>query len=188
MQDNNFTTRRNYDNLYRPAKYIIDREGNVRYTHFGEGKYEETEEVVQYLLGLNGSGVLHDTNFGRTFQLTPETYLGTARRANYNFKATDAVNHRWFDGTRKEESERITLTEGKGSITINASAKEVNLVLGTDSKQISATVLVDGKEYKKLIIDAYQLYNLMKMDVAGTHTVEIRFDEPGVMAYAYTFG
>jgi peroxiredoxin len=50
VQDNDFKTRKNYDNRYWPAKYIIDKEGNVRYTHFGEGEYEETEKVIQYLL------------------------------------------------------------------------------------------------------------------------------------------
>jgi len=50
VQDNTFTTRRAYNNHYWPAKYIIDKDGYVRYTHFGEGNYEETEQVVQALL------------------------------------------------------------------------------------------------------------------------------------------
>jgi peroxiredoxin len=50
VQDNDFTTRKNYNNQYRPAKYIIDKKWNIRYTHFGEWKYEEIEQVVKYLL------------------------------------------------------------------------------------------------------------------------------------------
>lgn len=108
VQDNDFATRRNFDNLYRPAKYIIDREGNVRYTHFGEGGYEETEQVVQYLLGLNTTGVIKD-NGGTVDTKTPETYLGGARRANYSQKPSGVQNQRWLTGNRQDEDERITL-------------------------------------------------------------------------------
>ena len=50
VQDNDFLTRTAYKNQYRPAKYIIDKQWNIRYTHFGEWKYDEIEKVVQYLL------------------------------------------------------------------------------------------------------------------------------------------
>ncbi len=50
MQDNDFATWRAYDNRYWPAKYLIDKDGNVRYTHFGEGEYEKTEQMIQELL------------------------------------------------------------------------------------------------------------------------------------------
>ena len=44
VQDNDFSTWRAYDNRYWPAKYIIDKDGVIRYTHFGEGGYDETEK------------------------------------------------------------------------------------------------------------------------------------------------
>lgn len=50
VQDNEFATWRAYKNRYWPAVYLIDKEGFVRYTHFGEGKYEETEKAVRALL------------------------------------------------------------------------------------------------------------------------------------------
>jgi cytochrome c biogenesis protein CcdA/thiol-disulfide isomerase/thioredoxin len=50
VQDNDYKTWRAYNNRFWPAKYIIDKNGQVRYTHFGEGAYEETEQVIQYLL------------------------------------------------------------------------------------------------------------------------------------------
>ena len=49
--DNDFATWRAYDNEYWPAKYLIDRAGRVRYTHFGEGAYDETETTIRRLLG-----------------------------------------------------------------------------------------------------------------------------------------
>jgi len=50
VQDNNFETWRNYENHYWPAVYIIDKQGFIRYTHFGEGKYQEIDNVVEVLL------------------------------------------------------------------------------------------------------------------------------------------
>jgi peroxiredoxin len=48
--DNDWKTWRAYHNRYWPAKYIIDKAGNIRYVHFGEGRYQEQEEVIQALL------------------------------------------------------------------------------------------------------------------------------------------
>ena len=50
VQDNEFSVWRSYSNRYWPAKYLIDQTGEVRYTHFGEGKYAETEEWIRSLL------------------------------------------------------------------------------------------------------------------------------------------
>ena len=49
-QDNDYVTWRRYSNRFWPAKYLIDKEGVVRYTHFGEGAYAETEDVIRELL------------------------------------------------------------------------------------------------------------------------------------------
>ncbi len=59
-QDNDYRTWRSYNNRYWPAKYLVDHEGAVRYTHFGEGAYVETEEQIRSLLqeaGADLSGV-----------------------------------------------------------------------------------------------------------------------------------
>jgi hypothetical protein len=48
--DNDWITWRSYNNRYWPCKYIIDKSGNIRYIHIGEGGYEETERVIQALL------------------------------------------------------------------------------------------------------------------------------------------
>jgi cytochrome c biogenesis protein CcdA/thiol-disulfide isomerase/thioredoxin len=49
-QDNNYVTWGAYQNEYWPAEYLIDADGNLRYTHFGEGSYDETEKNIQQLL------------------------------------------------------------------------------------------------------------------------------------------
>ena len=54
-QDNDYITWRRYSNRFWPAKYLIDKDGVVRYTHFGEGAYAETEAVIRELLAEAGS-------------------------------------------------------------------------------------------------------------------------------------
>jgi len=49
-QDNQGATWRAYRNRYWPTLYLIDKWGNIRYQHIGEGRYEETEAVLQVLL------------------------------------------------------------------------------------------------------------------------------------------
>jgi len=48
--DNNYTIWRNFDNQYWPAHYLIDAKGQVRYSHFGEGRYQAQEQMIQQLL------------------------------------------------------------------------------------------------------------------------------------------
>lgn len=56
-QDNDFGTWNAYSNRFWPAKYLIDASGVVRYTHFGEGGYIETEELIRDLLEESGASV-----------------------------------------------------------------------------------------------------------------------------------
>lgn len=59
-QDNDFETWNNYSNRFWPAKYLIDKEGVVQYTHFGEGAYKETEKQIRDLL-VDAGASLSDT-------------------------------------------------------------------------------------------------------------------------------
>ena len=49
-QDNRYATWQAYSNQYWPAVYLIDKQGRVVYTHFGEGAYQETEAKIRALL------------------------------------------------------------------------------------------------------------------------------------------
>ena len=60
-QDNDYVTWRRYSNRYWPAKYLIDKDGVVRYTHFGEGGYAETEDVIRELLAEANPEFLADS-------------------------------------------------------------------------------------------------------------------------------
>ena len=50
VQDNDFAIWKRFGNRYWPALVVIDRKGIVRYTHIGEGDYEETEALIRTLL------------------------------------------------------------------------------------------------------------------------------------------
>ena len=75
-QDNEFETWKAYNNRYWPAKYLIDRDGVIRYTHFGEGKYAETENEIRELLEEAGADLSDDAVLPEDQKLDP-TYLGT---------------------------------------------------------------------------------------------------------------
>ncbi len=49
--DNDFSTWNKYGNRYWPAMYLIDKQGVIRYVRIGEGGYQETERLIQSLLG-----------------------------------------------------------------------------------------------------------------------------------------
>ncbi|SAK92562.1 redoxin domain-containing protein [Caballeronia calidae] len=54
-QDNRYATWNAYNNQYWPAFYLIDQNGKIVYSHFGEGRYAQTEEAIRGLLGLSGT-------------------------------------------------------------------------------------------------------------------------------------
>lgn len=88
-QDNNYSTWNNYNNQYWPAEYLIDANGNIRHTHFGEGEYNQTEQYIQDLLDEAGKTVTASVTQlpDQTPQglISPETYVGTGRRTENLF-------------------------------------------------------------------------------------------------------
>src|SRR3954469_5229944 len=79
--DNDYAIWSAFDNHYWPALYFVDREGIIRDQHFGEGRYAQSERVIQQLLGVEREPVLVE-GVGVEAQAewdqlrTPETYLG----------------------------------------------------------------------------------------------------------------
>ncbi len=86
-QDNDYATWGAYNNQYWPAEYLIDANGNVRRTHFGEGEYDEMEQAIQALLKDAGkkvsTGLENMPDTTPTGQISPETYLGSSRMQYY---------------------------------------------------------------------------------------------------------
>lgn len=86
-QDNNYATWNNYANQYWPAEYLIDAQGVVRRTEFGEGQYDKMELAIQALLKEAGkkvsSGLEQMPDQTPTGSISPETYLGSKRMQYY---------------------------------------------------------------------------------------------------------
>ena len=72
-----------FNNRYWPAHYLIDRNGMVVYTHFGEGDYNITENNIRYLLGLKDKAAPVAADDVTSASETPETYVGYGRAKNY---------------------------------------------------------------------------------------------------------
>jgi len=81
--DNKFDTWMAFQNRYWPAHYLIDQNGKVVYTHFGEGNYETTENNIRYLLGIKNKAVEEDLESSFSRDQTPETYLGYSRTEEF---------------------------------------------------------------------------------------------------------
>jgi len=86
--DNDYEIWSAFDNNAWPALYFVDTEGIIRDDHFGEGRYEESERVIQRLLGVErepvsveGLGVEAEADWNNL--RTPETYLGSGRSERF---------------------------------------------------------------------------------------------------------
>ena len=86
--DNDYEVWSAFANHYWPALYFVDADGVIRDQHFGEGRYEQSERVIQRLLGVErelvsveGLGVEAEADWDHLH--TPETYLGSARREQF---------------------------------------------------------------------------------------------------------
>ena len=92
--DNDYAIWSAFDNHYWPALYFVDADGLIRDQHFGEGRYEQSERVLQKLLGVErdlvqveGLGVEAEADWDHL--RTPETYLGYGR--GERFASPDVV-------------------------------------------------------------------------------------------------
>lgn len=204
VQDNDFKIWRAYENHYWPAKYMIDREGKIRYTHFGEGEYDETEMLIQELLGESvNKNSLVDVPGYRIETRSPETYVGYWRIANvvsypdikedekttYTTPSTFPTNGIGFQGEWIVREKHSVPSPGS-SLRFRFDAKEVNLVMrpAVAGKPQKVKILIDGKVTQEITIDGDRLYNLVKLDNPGNHYITIEYPEGKVEVYAFTFG
>lgn len=186
--DNDFTTWRNYNNHYWPAKYLIDKDGNVRYYHFGEGEYEETEQAITTLLGIEAKANKEQENtIDNRNVRTPETYLGTQRREH--FKGIDQENiglNEWtISDNWQQDREKIFSSNLPAYLTMKFSAGEANLVM---DGQATVTITVDGDYYKTVQVNGPRLYNMYNGNEYNEHTIKLEITGEHIQAFAWTFG
>jgi thiol-disulfide isomerase/thioredoxin len=163
--DNDYAIWSAFANHYWPALYFINREGIIVDEQFGEGRYEQSERMIQQLLGVErelvtveGVGVEAPADWDHLH--SPETYLGYER--SERFSSADGAafdephryepperldaNHWSLDGEWTIGSENVVLDQPGGSIAYRFHARDAHLVLSSEAREpIPFRVLLDGK-------------------------------------------
>ncbi|MGQ0528111.1 MAG: redoxin family protein [Alphaproteobacteria bacterium] len=187
--DNDFTTWKNFKNQYWPAHYLMDRDGKVVYTHFGEGKYDVTESNIRYLLGIKGTAKLKTGSDVTTDDQTHETYLGIKRASNEADSNPDDIPlHHWaLNGGWQRSGEHIQSTQPGAQLTLHYRAKKVFLVMeSVDHSSKKVNIIRDGKPQSIEVNDS-KLYDIVIDQESKEGVVTIQSEEPGVRLFAFTF-
>jgi cytochrome c biogenesis protein CcdA/thiol-disulfide isomerase/thioredoxin len=224
--DNDYKIWRAFENNYWPAHYLIDAKGQIRYHHFGEGNYRQTEQAIQDLIHETGSAKVAAstvTTNAKGAEASPdlkdirsgETYIGYEQATNFaspeglhedanrTYSVGDLSLNEWgLSGAWTIGREQATLEQSDGGIAYRFSARDLHLVLGPDAsgKPVRFQVTIDGKAPGvdhgadtdadgNGTVTSTRLYQLVRQagDVEA-HNFQIRFLDPGVEAYAFTFG
>jgi thiol-disulfide isomerase/thioredoxin len=207
--DNDFAIWRSFENNYWPAVYVVDRDGRIRFHHFGEGAYEETERAIQQLLGVEGetvrvdaAGLAEAADWGTLN--SPETYVGHARGERRSDPPADglALNQWALAGEWSVSEEAAVLEAAAGSIAYRFQARDLNLVLAPPASgaPVRFAVRLDGQppgdahgldvdESGEGTVSEPRMYQLVRQRTRVAQRVfEITFLDPGVRAYVFTFG
>ncbi|MGZ4435642.1 MAG: redoxin family protein, partial [Trebonia sp.] len=163
--DNDYAIWSAFDNHFWPALYFVDADGIIRDQQFGEGRYEQSERVIQRLLGVErehvsveATGVEAEADWDHL--RTPETYLGSDRSRNFASPGGAAYdehrayqlpehlppNHWALAGEWTIGPENVVLDQAGGSIAYGFHARDAHLVLSPGAlPPIPFRVLLDGE-------------------------------------------
>jgi hypothetical protein len=200
--DNDYATWNSYQNLYWPAEYLIDANGTVRHTKFGEGDYDGTERLIRELLSdakpggrLPAPAQSVDTT-PRT-RLTPETYLGVGRAINYGGDgqyhagtATFAYPAQLGDdrfalrGRWTLDDQGATADGADTAVRLNYTGKDVYAVVGGAG---TITVTRGGTTTTTAIDGAPTLHQIVADDAARRDQLDMRVSK-GLQVFSFTFG
>jgi len=159
-----------FNNEYWPADYFIDGKGRIRYHHFGEGDYAESEHVIQKLLQANGATGLDESAVRISTGgveappsgdvLSPETYVGYRQaqrfaspervaqdsRKTYSLPTTPSLNEWGLGGSWNVGAESGVLQSAPGKIVFRFHSRDLHMVLGPtkNGKPIRFKVKLDG--------------------------------------------
>ena len=214
--DNSYAIWDAFANNYWPAVYVADAEGRIRHHHYGEGAYEECEQGIQELLRETGTegvrnGFVSVADDGFEAQAdwsnleTPETYLGSEQARNFarGVPASALRLNQWtLSGEWNVERRATVLNAPDGQIAFRFHARDVHLVMGPSARgaTVRFRVSVDGEppgdahgldvdEQGEGSVTQQRLHQLIREPGRITdRTFEISFLDPGVEAYAFTFG
>lgn len=164
--DNDYAVWDAFANRYWPALYLVDRQGTIRYHHFGEGRYEESERAIQQLLGVDDDILPVE---GRDAEAaadwdnlqSPEAYVGYERseqfaspggphlneRHTYTTPATLRRNDWAFEGDWTIRRQPAISDDAAGRLVYRFHARDVNLVMApaAGGTPVDFRVLIDGQ-------------------------------------------
>ncbi|HZQ80212.1 MAG TPA: redoxin domain-containing protein [Acidimicrobiia bacterium] len=158
--DDNHAIWDDFNNQYWPAKWITDRQGRIRYFHPGEGSYDETENVIRSLLGVDPSSPrAGDPKQPKAApddvlrNITQETYLGTdrgsvAQAGQHDYPAGKLQsNQPALTGTWDAEPQFVRSVSPGATLSLQYYAREVNLVMASAAPgaSVDVTVELDGR-------------------------------------------
>jgi thiol-disulfide isomerase/thioredoxin len=163
--DNDYEIWSAFSNHYWPALYFVDADGIIRDDQFGEGRYEQSERVIQRLLGVErelvsveGLGVEAEADWDHL--RTPETYLGSGRsehfaspdgatfdeRRTYELPEHLRLNRWALAGEWTIGRENVALDQAGGSIAYRFHARDAHLVLSGGAREpVPFRLLLDGE-------------------------------------------
>jgi cytochrome c biogenesis protein CcdA/thiol-disulfide isomerase/thioredoxin len=199
--DNDYKTWNNYQNLYWPAEYLIDANGTVRHTKFGEGDYDGSEKLIRQLLAAaNPDARLpapsNSVDVTPQSTLTPETYLGVHRAGNYggdgeyksgNFRYPAALAAGKFAlrGRWTLDDQGATADSEDAAIALNYTGQAVYVVVGGTG---TLTVTRDQQTTITPISGPPTLHQIVGSDdTARRDRVDMRVSK-GLQVFSFTFG
>jgi cytochrome c biogenesis protein CcdA/thiol-disulfide isomerase/thioredoxin len=198
-QDNDFVTWNKYSNQYWPAEYLIDKDGNVVYVHFGEGNYDVTENAVRSLLGLDMEAG-DDQGQDLSKVASPEIYFGTDRLEYLSADQTAVsapqsyvqpnglpLNRFALGGNWTFGRQSVRLNQPHGTIRLHFKSGKLFMVAQSDRPQ-TVTLTVDGQAQPPVTVAGSQLYTLYDSMDYNDHVIEISIPDAGFEAYTFTFG
>lgn len=168
VMDNDFAIWRAYSNRYWPAHYFIDAEGRVRHLHFGEGDYDQSEQIIRQLLREAGRdpGAALSRADGEGAEAassraadSPETYVGYRRALNFaspqpvlrdaarTYSAPDLTLNQWaLSGSWIVRAEHAETVQAGGKLRFRFKARDLHLVLGSaGDRPVRFRVTLDGR-------------------------------------------
>ncbi|OMC29286.1 cytochrome c biogenesis protein DipZ [Mycobacterium colombiense] len=198
--DNDYATWNSYQNLYWPAEYLIDANGTLRHTKFGEGDYDDTETLIRKLLtdarpGTRLPAGVHGADTTPRTMLTPETYLGVGKSGNYggsgdyksgtlSFPPSLADDKFALRGRWTLDDQAATADGDDSVVRLNYTAKDVYAVVGGTG---TLTVTRDGKTTATPIGGAPTLHRIVADDSAHRDQLDMQVSK-GLQVFSFTFG
>ena len=215
VQDNNYDTWNAYANHYWPAKYFVDKNGKIRWTHFGEGSYDKSEIVIQELLkevGVNVKDIPINNPPYTVEASTPELYLGYWRMVYFASKEDISPEktalytvpeklplHSFAFGGKWMVAEQYSSPQNGSALMLHFEAKKVFLVARTKGEPGQFKVMIDntviresekGSDVDEGIVPVIEnrLYEVVSLPKRGEHVLNLEFLDNNLELYAFTFG